>query len=80
MRIVKTVPYSDPNHYQKAARRLADELPDAVWGNQFDNTANRDAHDATTGPEIWQQTSGGVSTRSSARPAPVARSAASRAT
>jgi cysteine synthase A len=61
VRIVKTVPYSDPNHYQKAAARLADELPDAVWGDQFDNTANRDAHYATTGPEIWQQTSGGVS-------------------
>jgi cysteine synthase A len=61
VRIVKTVPYSDPNHYQKAAARLADELPDAVWGDQFDNTANRDAHHATTGPEIWQQTSGGVS-------------------
>src|SRR5689334_1406806 len=41
---VKTVPYSDPNHYQKVAGRLADELPGAVWANQFDNTANRDAH------------------------------------
>ena len=61
VRIVKTVPYSDPNHYQKVAARLADELPNAVWGDQFDNTANRDAHHATTGPEIWQQTSGGVS-------------------
>src|SRR6187397_163132 len=61
VRVVKTVPYSDPNHYQKAAARLASELPNAVWGDQFDNTANRDAHHATTGPEIWQQTSGGVS-------------------
>src|SRR5499427_6120853 len=34
---VKTVPYSDPNHYQKIAGRLADEIPGAVWGNQFDN-------------------------------------------
>jgi cysteine synthase A len=58
VRIVKTVPYSDPNHYQRAAARLADETPNAVWGNQFDNTANRDAHYATTGPEIWQQTDG----------------------
>jgi cysteine synthase A len=58
VRIVRTVPYSDPNHYQKAAARLAAELPNAVWGNQFDNTANRDAHEATTGPEIWQQTNG----------------------
>jgi len=55
---VKTVPYSDPNHYQKIAGRLADELPDAIWANQFDNTANRDAHERTTGPEIWQQTAG----------------------
>ncbi len=55
---VKTVPYSDPNHYQKVAGRLADELPDAIWSNQFDNTANRDAHEQTTGPEIWAQTNG----------------------
>lgn len=55
---VKTVPYSDPNHYQKIAGRLASEIPDAIWGNQFDNTANRDAHEHTTGPEIWEQTGG----------------------
>ena len=55
---VKTVPYSDPNHYQKVARRLAEEIPGAVWANQFDNTANRDTHEQTTGPEIWQQTDG----------------------
>jgi cysteine synthase len=60
VRIVKTVPYSDPNHYQKVAARLGGELPDAIWGNQFDNTANRDAHFATTGPEIWRQTGGRV--------------------
>jgi len=41
---VKTVPYSDPNHYQKVARRLAEEIPGAIWANQFDNTANRDTH------------------------------------
>jgi cysteine synthase A len=58
VRRVKTVPYSDPNHYQKVAGRLADELPDAIWSNQFDNTANRDAHEQTTGPEIWAQTQG----------------------
>ena len=57
---VKTVPYSDPNHYQKIAGRLAAELPDAIWSNQFDNTANRDAHEQTTGPEIWQQTHGKI--------------------
>ncbi|HKQ80884.1 MAG TPA: cysteine synthase A [Steroidobacteraceae bacterium] len=57
---VKTVPYSDPNHYQKVAMRLADELPNAVWANQFDNVANRNAHEQTTGPEIWQQTGGRI--------------------
>jgi cysteine synthase A len=57
---VKTVPYSDPNHYQKIARRLAEEMPDAIWANQFDNTANRDAHEQTTGPEIWAQTAGRI--------------------
>ena len=60
VRRVKTVPYSDPNHYQKVAGRLADELPDAIWSNQFDNTANRRAHAQTTGPEIWEQTGGRI--------------------
>src|SRR5262245_49935412 len=55
---VKAVPYSDPNHYQKVACRLAEEIPGAIWGNQFDNTANRDTHERTTGPEIWEQTEG----------------------
>jgi cysteine synthase A len=60
VRRVKTVPYSDPNHYQKTAGRLAQELPNAVWANQFDNTANRRAHVETTGPEIWEQTGGRI--------------------
>lgn len=55
---VKAVPYADPNHYQKVAKRMAEETPDAVWGNQFDNVANRNAHEKTTGPEIWAQTQG----------------------
>jgi cysteine synthase A len=58
VRRVKAVPYSDPNHYQKVAGRLAGELPNAIWSNQFDNTANRRTHVETTGPEIWQQTAG----------------------
>ncbi len=61
VRRVKTVPYSDHNHYQKIAGRLADELPNAVWANQFDNVANRRAHVETTGPEIWSQTEGRIS-------------------
>jgi len=57
---VKTVPYSDPAHYQKIAGRLAQEIPGAIWANQFDNTANRDTHERTTGPEIWEQTGGRI--------------------
>ena len=60
VRKVKTVPYADPNHYQKIAGRLAGELPNAIWANQFDNTANRRAHVDTTGPEIWDQTDGRI--------------------
>jgi len=60
VRRVRTVPYSDPNHYQKTAGRLAQELPNAIWSNQFDNTVNRLAHVETTGPEIWQQTDGRI--------------------
>jgi cysteine synthase A len=60
VRQVKAVPYSDPNHYQKVAGRLASELPDAIWANQFDNIANRRAHFETTGPEIWEQTGGRI--------------------
>ncbi|MGA3157140.1 MAG: cysteine synthase A [Steroidobacteraceae bacterium] len=60
VRRVKAVPYADPNHYQKVAGRLASELPDAIWSNQFDNTANRQAHVTSTGPEIWEQTGGRI--------------------
>jgi len=59
VRVVKTVPYADPNHYQKLAPKVAEELGAAI-GNQFDNTANRDAHYATTGPEIWRDTQGRI--------------------
>lgn len=62
---VPAVPYANPNNYVKVsgriAERLARERPDgAVWANQFDNIANREAHVRTTGPEIWQQTGGRV--------------------
>jgi cysteine synthase A len=57
---VPTVPYSNPNQYQKVAQRLAASLPNAIWANQFDNTINRQAHRETTGPEIWTQTNGRV--------------------
>jgi cysteine synthase A len=58
LRRVPAVPYSNPNQYQKVAGRLADELPNAVWANQFDNVANRTAHFESTGPEIWRESGG----------------------
>jgi cysteine synthase len=57
---VPTVPYSNPNQYQKVAQRLAASLPNAIWSNQFDNVENRLAHVQTTGPEIWTQTNGRI--------------------
>ncbi len=60
VRKVKAVPYSDQNQYQHVAGRLANELPNAIWANQFDNTANRRAHIESTGPEIWEQTGGRI--------------------
>jgi cysteine synthase A len=57
---VPTVPYSNPNQYQKLAARLAASLPNAIWANQFDNTVNRETHLETTGPEIWEQTCGRI--------------------
>jgi cysteine synthase A len=58
---VPTVPYSNPNQYQKVSQRLAGSLRNAIWANQFDNPINRQAHFTTTGPEIWEQTAGTVS-------------------
>ncbi len=60
VRPVPAKPYKDPDNYIHIAHRLADENG-WFWANQFDNTANRDAHEKTTGPEIWQQTGGEVS-------------------
>ncbi len=60
VRPVPAVPYKDPNNYVKLSGRTADEMENAIWANQFDNLANRQAHYETTGPEIWQQTDGKV--------------------
>ena len=60
VRVVPTLPYRDEMNYQKQAGRFAASLPNAVWANQFDNTANRLAHYQSTGPEIWRQTAGKV--------------------
>jgi cysteine synthase A len=58
-------PYKDPNNFVRYSGRLAEKLAEtepggAVWANQFDNVANRQAHIDTTGPEIWEQTGGRV--------------------
>ena len=60
VRTVPAVPYRDPNNYVKVSGRLAEEMDNAIWANQFDNLANRRAHYETTGPEIWEQTDGKV--------------------
>lgn len=60
VRTVPAVPYKDPNNYVRLSGRIASELENAIWANQFDNLANRRAHYETTGPEIWQQTDGKV--------------------
>ncbi|MEQ8990429.1 MAG: cysteine synthase A [Pseudomonadales bacterium] len=60
VRQVPVVPYKDPMNYQKQAGRYAESLPGAVWANQFDNVANRQAHVESTGPEIWRQTGGRI--------------------
>jgi cysteine synthase A len=60
VRTVPAVPYSDPNNYVKLSGRLAAEMDNAIWANQFDNLANRQSHYETTGPEIWAQTDGTV--------------------
>jgi cysteine synthase A len=60
VRTVPAVPYKDPNNYVKLSGRIAQEMENAIWANQFDNLANRRAHYETTGPEIWQQTDGQI--------------------
>jgi cysteine synthase A len=62
---VPAVPYKNPNNYVKLSGRLAAELAKtepngAIWANQFDNVANRQAHIETTAQEIWRDTGGKV--------------------
>jgi len=62
---VDAVPYANPDNYVRYSGRLAEELnagepAGAIWANQFDNVANRLAHEETTGPEIWEQTGGQI--------------------
>jgi cysteine synthase len=60
VRTVPAVPYKDPNNYVRLSGRVAAELDNAIWANQFDNLANRLAHYETTAAEIWTQTHGKV--------------------
>ena len=62
---VPAVPYKNPNNYVRLSGRLAEQLArtepnGAIWANQFDNVANRQAHIEGTGPEIWRQTDGKI--------------------
>jgi cysteine synthase A len=62
---VPAAPYKNPNNYVRYSGRLAEKLAQtepngAIWANQFDNVANRQAHVETTGPEIWEETGGSV--------------------
>jgi len=65
LREVPAVPYRDPKNYVHIAERTAAELAETerhgvLYANQWDNTANRDGHTQSTGPEIWDQTDGTV--------------------
>jgi cystathionine beta-synthase len=50
----------DPRSYYSVAKRLATEIPNSLYMNQYDNLANRQAHYESTGPEIWEQTEGRI--------------------
>jgi cysteine synthase A len=63
--LVPAAPYKNPNNYVRYSERLAKALAKtepngAIWANQFDNVANRQAHIDTTAPEIWDQTEGQI--------------------
>ncbi|MAF48364.1 MAG: cysteine synthase A [Rhodospirillales bacterium] len=65
LRQVPAVPYSNPENYIHVSGRIAEEMAashphGAIWANQFDNVANREAHYRGTGPEIWEQLDGKV--------------------
>lgn len=60
VRPVPAVAYENPQNYNHQAKRYAESLPNSIWTNQFDNTANAEYHYKTTGPEIWKQTEGKI--------------------
>ena len=57
---VEPCPFANENHFYHTARRLAAGNPTAFWANQFENLANYKKHYETTGPEIWEQSSGKI--------------------
>jgi cysteine synthase A len=64
LRLIPPAPYKSPGHYVHVSRGIAEEMASAgervIWANQFGNLANGEAHEATTGPEVWGQTGGRV--------------------
>lgn len=50
----------DPRSYYSVARRLAEEIPNSIYLNQYDNPSNTQVHYETTGPELWEQTEGQI--------------------
>jgi cysteine synthase len=58
--LVPAAPYSNPAHFVHTSRRIAEETPNAIWANQFDNIANRRAHIVGTAEEIWTQMEGRI--------------------
>ncbi|OAN57161.1 cysteine synthase A [Sphingomonas sp. TDK1] len=58
--LVPAAPYSNPGHFVHTSRRIAEETPNAIWANQFDNIANRKAHICGTAEEIWTQMDGRI--------------------
>ncbi|MEH3039679.1 MAG: cysteine synthase A [Sphingomonas paucimobilis] len=58
--LVPAAPYSNPGHFVHTSRRIAEETPNAIWANQFDNIANRRAHITGTAAEIWDQMDGRI--------------------
>ena len=57
---VPAAPYASPCHFVHQSRRIAEETPNAIWANQFDNGANRRAHINGTAAEIWEQMEGRI--------------------
>jgi cysteine synthase A len=65
VKLIPAVPYRNPEHFVHTSKRDAEALAStnprgAFWANQFDNTANRQMHAATTAQEIFEQTGGRV--------------------